>query len=114
MSELKEIMREVIPKSNLSLITTLNNLLESKDNLELKTHIIRPLELTVLGFIAEVINMYGYNEPSLLIKNFITSFLKNMVSYKRLSRIEIIKAISNLQQTNDDLTNAQKLITPIK
>jgi hypothetical protein len=109
------LIREIIPKSNLSLITTLNNLLESEHNLELKSHIIRPLELTVLGFIAEAIKMYGFEESSILIDNFITRFLKNMVSYKRLSRIEIIKAISNLQETtNDDLTNAQKLITPIK
>jgi len=113
MSELREMFKEIIPKTNLSLITTLNNLLDSEHNLELKTHILRPLNLAILKLIAKYIKLSGYKEPSDLLINFIKIFLKYMISYKRLSRTEIIKAISNLQQTKDDLTNTQKLITQI-
>ena len=113
MSELREMFKEIIPKTNLSLITTLNNLLDSEHNLELKTHIHKPLNLTILELITEYIKVSGYEQPSDLLTNFITNFRKNMISYKRLSRTEIIKAISSLQQTKDDLTNTQKLITQI-
>lgn len=113
MSELREMFKEIIPKTDLSLITTLNNLLDSENNLHLKTHIHKPTHITILTLIADYIELSGYSEPSVLLLDFIENFLGNMVSYKRLSRTEIIKAISNLQQTKDDLTNTQKLITQI-
>ena len=113
MSELREMFKEIIPKTDLSLITTLNNLLDSENNLHLKTHIHKPIHITILTLIADYIKLSGHKPPSDLLFNFIENFLENMVSYKRLSRTEIIKAISSLQQTKDDLTNTQKLITQI-
>ena len=112
MSELRELFKEIIPKRDITLQQILNNLLDS-ENIELKTHIHKPLNLAILKLISDYIRLSGYKEPSELLDNFILIFLKYMVSYKRLSRTEIIKAITNQLPSKDDLSNTQKLIAPI-
>lgn len=113
MSEMRDLFKEVvIPKDNLSFEKILNNLLNDT-NLELKTHIHKPLDLAILDLIADYIAMFDYKEPSDILKSFIKIFLKYMVSYKRLSRTEIIKAITNQLASKDDLSNSQKLVSQI-
>ena len=111
MAELREMFKEIIPKTNLSLITTLNNLLDGSNDLDLKTHIVKPKQLASLISYANYLKTIGLTKTSKLIIDFVKDFLRKMVSYKRLSRTEIIKAISNLQETKDDLTNTKMLNT---
>lgn len=72
----------------------LNNLLNGKKNLELKTHIFKPKALAGLKSIEVYLNTHGYVKSAEIIKKFIRTYLKYMVSYKRLSRTEIIKALT--------------------
>ena len=91
----------------------LNVLLEGDKNLELKTHVIRPKQLAALSTLAEVLKISKYPKSSKLIKDFIDIYLRYMISYKRLSRGEVIRALTTVvQESNTE--GFKKLITEIK
>jgi len=92
----------------------LNVLLDGEENLDLKTHIIRPKHLAALYTLANVLKTCGYHKSSKLLHDFITQYLRYMISYKRLSRGEIIKALTTVVQENDSVEGFKKLITEIK
>jgi len=112
MAELREYMNEVIPTKDISLQKILNNLIEGDKNLDLKTHIFKPKQLAGLVVIQEYLKIIGLTKSSDLIKSFMKHFKRLMVSYKRLSRIEIIKAISSILE-KERLSNAEKMTTKI-
>jgi len=72
----------------------LSNLLDGSENLELKSHIFKPKALAGLKSLSEYLHKLGYIKSSLIIKRFVRTYLEYMVSYKRLSRTEIIKAFA--------------------
>jgi len=81
-----------------SLEQILNNLL-NPDNIEMKTEIQRPLNLTKLKMLSIWLRNEGMISAANLIDGFIYEFRVNMVSNKRQSRKEIISALTpNLQQ----------------
>ena len=110
MSELREIMNEIIPTKDISLQKILNNLLDGEINLDLKTHILKPKQLSSLVVLQSYLKSIGLINSAKLIKNFMTTFKRLMVSYKRLSRIEIIKAISSMIE-RERLSNTERLTT---
>jgi len=113
MSELRDIMeKEMIPTTDISLQKILNNLLDGSKDLDLKTHIIKPKQLASLVSYANYLNTIELTKTSELIIDFVKDFLRKMVSYKRLSRIEVIKAISSFYE-KEALANSQKINTPI-
>ena len=112
MTELRESMDEIIPTKNYSLQKILNNLIQDDDNIDLKTHIFKPKQLAGLMVIQEYLETIELNESAKLIKTFMKHFKRLMISYKRLSRIEIIKAISSMLE-KERLTNAEKMTTKI-
>jgi len=112
LSELREFMNEIIPTKNISLQKILNNLIEGDENLDLKTHIFKPKQLASLIVIQEYLENIGLTNSSDLIKSFMKHFKRLMVSYKRLSRTEIIKAISSILE-KERLSNAEKMTTKI-
>lgn len=113
MSELRDLMeKEMIPIKDISLQKILNNLLDGKDNLELKTHIFKPKQLASLLTLANYLKTLELDKSSKLIIEFIRIYLEYMVSFKRLSRIEVIKAISSFYES-ESLSNKQKLTTPL-
>lgn len=73
----------------------LNNLLDD-ENLELKTHIFKPKQLASLNMFADLLELYKFPKTSGVITKFIKVYLTYMVSYKRESRKEIIKALTHL------------------
>ena len=86
----------VLSKDNkITLQQILNNLLDGKENLELKSHIFKPKALAGLKSLSEYLHELGYVKSSEIIKKFVRTYLEYMVSYKRLSRTEIIKAFTN-------------------
>lgn len=91
----------------------LNVLLEGDVNLDLKTHIIRPKQLAALYTLAEVLGTCNYTKSSELLHSFIEQYLRYMISYKRLSRGEIIKALTTVIQ-EDSTEGFKKLITELK
>lgn len=110
MTELRNELKEIIPTSNISLQKILNNLLDAEKNLELKSHIFKPKQLASLLILSNYLKTIKLPKSSLLIKDFINIFLKYMVSFKRLSRIEIIKAISSINE-KESLSTKEKLTT---
>ncbi|MBY9021678.1 MAG: hypothetical protein KGD67_11520 [Candidatus Lokiarchaeota archaeon] len=71
-----------------------DNLLDSENDLELKTHIVNPMATTLLMFYSHSLKVFGYQEPSDLVDFLMNTYFKHMLSYKRLSRTEILNAIS--------------------
>ena len=112
MSELREIINEIKPIKDISLQKILNNLLDGSKDLDLKTHIFKPKQLSALITFADYLKSLGLTEVSVLIIDFLKDFLRKMVSYKRLSRVEIVKAISSFYE-RESLSNSQKITTPL-
>lgn len=85
-------------------IEVLNNLLDASENLELKTHIFKPKALSGLGIIADYLKVLKLVKSAEIIENYINRYLKYMISYKRKSRTEIIKAFtfSNSKEYNEN------------
>ena len=90
--------------NKITLQQILNNLLDGKENLELKTHIFKPKALAGLKTIANYLKLIGLPKSSKTINNYIITYLEYMVSYKRKSRIEIIKAftLANAKEYNEN------------
>lgn len=98
----EEVLNDLMEIQDSSFKEILNNLLDGEQNLDLKTHIHKPKELASLNVISTLLETMGYNKSSNLILQFIEIYLRYMVSFKRLSRSEIIRAISNLTQETDE------------
>jgi hypothetical protein len=92
----------------------LNVLLEGDINLDLKTHILKPKQLAALSIFAMVLESSDFPLSAQLINNFIDQYLRNMVSYKRMSRAEIIRALTTMVQEDKTTEGLKKLITDIK
>ena len=98
----EEVLNELMEVQDSSFKEILTNLLDGEQNLDLKTHIHKPKELASLNVIAMLLETMGYNKSSNLVMQFIEIYLRYMVSFKRLSRTEIIRAISTLSQDTDE------------
>lgn len=72
----------------------LNALLDGDKNLDLKTHINKPKQLAGLKVIENVLKDAKCKDSYKLIEAFTKKYLRYMVSFKRMSRMETIKAIS--------------------
>jgi len=105
----EEVLNELMEIQDSSFKEILNNLLDGEENLDLKTHIHKPKELASLNVISVMLKTMGYNKSSNLIIEFIKIYLRYMVSFKRLSRSEIIRAISNLSQDTDESNTSTNL-----
>jgi len=92
------VLNELMEIQSSSFKEILNDLLDGDENLDLKTQIFKPKDLASLNVISVLLENMGFNKSSNLIMQFIEVYLRYMVSYKRLSRSEIIKAISNVAQ----------------
>ena len=79
-----------------SVLDFLSKLLEGDENLDLKTHIHKPKQFTSLEVLQKYLKDNQCNACSKLLTMFILKYRRNMVSYKRLSRTESIKAVSSL------------------
>ena len=91
----------------------LHVLLEGDNNLELKTHVIKPKQLAALHTLASVLETCEYVKSSGLLYSFIDIYLRYMISFKRLSRGEIIRALTTVVQEEDNVEGFKKLITDI-
>jgi len=106
----EEVLNELMEIQSSSFKEILNDLLDGDENLDLKTHVFKPKDLASLNVISLLLENMGYRKSSNLVIQFIEIYLRYMVSYKRLSRTEIIKAISNLmkEESKSDITNVKK------
>ena len=101
--------------SEKSLQDILISLLEGDKDLDLKTHILSPLNLARLKMISFFLKLQDYPDSSNLISEFIKTLNRYMVSFDRLSRTEIIKAVSSLlDKERVSLSISEKLTTNMK
>lgn len=96
MKEKNSVFDELIPSEDISLQQILNNLLDGKHNLDLKSEIFKPKDLASLKIFGEFLGKLKYPKSQIVIESFLKTYLRYMVSYERKSRTEIIKAISSL------------------
>lgn len=71
-----------------------NDLMDAKHNLALKTHIKKPNELAILRLSASFMKEHGFTYPANIIKKLIRIYLKYMISKDRLGRKEVFQAIT--------------------
>ena len=97
---------ELIPIDDISLQQILNNLLDGKHNLDLKSEIFKPKDLASLKILAELLGKLSFNKSQTIIESFIKTYLRYMISFQRKSRSEIIKAVSSLfEKEKLEITN---------
>jgi hypothetical protein len=83
----------------------LNALLDGDKNLDLKTHINKPKQLASLKIIEDVLKDAKCFKASALVDAFTKKYLRYMVSFKRMSRTETIRAIS---EPRDEMKKTKK------
>lgn len=105
--EIEKALNELSEAKSLSIQEILNNLLDGEQNLDLKTHIFKPKDLSALYVLGSYLNRNKATHSSEIISEFITIYLRYMVSYKRLSRTEIIKAISSVLEAKRQKGNLE-------
>lgn len=95
-------MKDLSKDTDISREKILVNLLNAKNNLELKTEIHKPKELASLYSIAKYLKVHKYHKSYTTITSFIDIFLRYMISHNRMSRIEIIKALTPIESNVKD------------
>lgn len=105
---------DLVESDDISFQQILNNLLDGKLNLDLKTHIFKPKQLASLKTLMEYLKLFNYDKSSKLIRLFLENYLRYMVSYKRLGRTEIIKALTNLTDDNEGMSSTRKITKNLK
>jgi len=98
---MSDILKDFIATNDINIEQILNNLINSDKNIALKTEIHNPKKLAILLTYANHLKSYKYIKSYKLIIGFIEAYLKYMVSNKRKSRIEVIKALTNLVQKRE-------------
>jgi len=102
MSEIEKALNELIEVKDISIQEILSNLLDGEHNLDLKSHIFKPRRLSILYILGSYLDNSKMNQSSEIIAEFLQVYLRYMVSFKRLSRTEIIKAISNMLKSKEN------------
>lgn len=101
--------------NEVSLQEILINLLDGEHDLDLKTHIFKPKQLASLMTLATYLKANKCIISSKIITEFVNKYLRYMVSYNRLSRTEIIKAVSNLLDKDTiSMSFSEKMTTNLK
>ena len=101
-----DIFNELVPTDDISLQQILNNLLDGKQNLDLKTQVIKPKQLASLKVFSSLLGQLNFKKSNEVLNSFIEIYLRYMVSFDRQSRKEIIKAISSLfESENSDVVS---------
>jgi len=92
----KGLFEGLVPDDGISLQEILVSLLKADKDLDFKTHINSPMALTGLYLLGKQLKSNQLIISAKIIETFIEKYLKYMVSYNRLGRTEIVKAISSL------------------
>lgn len=120
MSEYEDIIGEDIESefqedSDITLQQILNALISYDKNLDLKTEIHRPKALSALNVVKQYLDQKGFKNSADTIDLFIDVYLRYMVSYKRQSRKEIVKAFQfSSEAIRTTLSISDKLTSNLK
>lgn len=108
------ILDDIIETKDITLQQILNNLLDGTKDLDLKTHIFKPKQLASLVVFSNYLKTFKLKKSYNLLDSFIQKYLRYMISFKRLSRTEIIKAFSKITEVDDNLSTSKKLTSNMK
>lgn len=89
------VVDDFIEAKDLTYQEILNTLLDGEENLDLKTHVLRPKQLASLWILGNLLQSHKYEDSANQIHSFLDKFLRFMVSFNRLSRKEIVEAIKS-------------------
>ena len=103
---------DFIGSDDITIQKILNNLLDGSKNLDLKSHIFKPKQLASLYSLAEYLKNCNYKKSHNIIIDFINRYLRYMVSFKRYSRNEIIRAVSTYSH-KENLDGTTKFTTKL-
>jgi hypothetical protein len=83
-----------------------------KEDIKLKTHIIAPVEISSLRALEALFVAYSMKNAAVVLGTWLNEYEQYMVSWKRLSREEIIKAVSAVlaARMEERQTTGQKLM----
>ena len=100
--------------SEITLNEILVRLMEADEHLELKPHIVKPKDTTMIKVLADFLEE-KYKGVSRILNLFYNTYLKLMVSYNREGRREITKAIAGLLESeNITMGIGERLTTNLK
>jgi len=103
--ELEQFISELKKNDENEFSKLISELINDK-NIELKTEISNPLVMSILDSLGEYLEQKGLKQSSSLLKTFLFWFRVNMISFKRKSRNEYIKAINSLYSS--EITEKEK------
>jgi len=111
-----DIVSEVLGKAETetSIFNILISLISDYKHLTLKTEIHNPKAITFIEMFGKSFTARGYEKTGKYYKDFINTYKANMVSYKRKSRDEIIKAISSWIENRQNKESNTLLFNPTR
>jgi hypothetical protein len=93
----EKVFEELIESKEIRLEDILSNLINRQD-IELKTEIIKPITITILDTMSHTLKNIKFEKSHNVLDTFLLWYRINMVSHKRLSRKEVIKGIIGLKE----------------
>jgi hypothetical protein len=87
----------------------LNKMVTGEADLEQKSHILDPVALMLLKTLAGLLEQYKLSTSAKTLETVIKYYLLYMISYKRMSREEIIFAVSQMMK-DKELTIKQEML----
>ncbi|MEM1793272.1 MAG: hypothetical protein QXE92_03430 [Thermofilaceae archaeon] len=105
------VFEELKPVEEITFEKILGELIKKDENLALKSHVPNPLALDVLKVVQLLLEKRNLKRSSQIIEWFIEYFLVYMISKDRLSRQEIVKAVSEMAKVKlEEKTLKEKLL----
>jgi allophanate hydrolase subunit 1 len=105
MSGLESVFGELMASDEITAEKILQYLLTSDKNLALKTHVKDPVSLAIYRAYMQHIKALKLKKSQAVLKEFLLAYLEMMVSYNRMSRTEIISALTSLRTEKSTLAD---------
>lgn len=107
---LENVFEDMFSTEDLTAEKILNLLIESDKHLNMKTHILNPLEFSILDIIVIHLRQKKMVKTARMLENFLKADKEYMVSWKRMSRKEIIDALIAMREQKTGASLTQKLL----
>jgi len=92
---MSDIFSELIEsEKEIKLNDVLINLIDGSKDIDLKTEIKKPKQMTSLKILADFLGKLKYTNCESILKEFLTTYFRYMFSFNRQSRKEVIQGIS--------------------
>jgi len=103
MSGLETVFAELMSADDITAEKILQYLLTSDKHLAMKSHVKDPVALAIYRAYMSHMKSLKLKRSQAVMKEFLTAYLEMMVSYNRMSRTEIISALTSLRTEKSTL-----------